>query len=59
MSEQDVHKALRRAQLNDATRKLVGEARKGSTHIAMYQPKNDLLSAALAVDLLLTEEEAS
>lgn len=59
MSEQDVHKALRRAQLNDATRKLVGESRKGSTYIAMYQPKNDLLSAALAVDLLLTEEEAN
>lgn len=59
MSEQDVHKALRRAQLNDATRHLVGQARAGAKHIDTYQPKSDLLSAALAVDFLLTEEEGN
>lgn len=41
-----------------AVRALINESREGALHIATYQPKNDLLSAALAVDLLFPKEGA-
>lgn len=47
------------ASLTDAVRELVQAARVGAQNIALYKPKNDLLSAALTVELMLSEEGIS